>query len=229
MPVPSLNQLDERFQHLSCAIDVNFRMRLRRALSWMHAAQTYRQDIDIAFIALWIAFNACYAAGGADKHTKTRNVYEHFFRKLAQYDTDKCLWRSVCCGQREAVLGLIKSKYSFSPYWNAKKDHSIEWGSRLEKTQEFVMQSLQTEDLEAMLSVVFDRLYVIRNQIMHGGAAHGIDYNRKMLTAGYQVLEAMMPIIVAIMMTRPDVDWGEVYFPIDEQCDYGRLLAPSVT
>jgi hypothetical protein len=36
-------------------------IRLHRAISWLKSAEKQDDNLDIKFISLWIAFNACYA------------------------------------------------------------------------------------------------------------------------------------------------------------------------
>ena len=42
-------------------VDKNDIIRLHRAISWLKCAENNSEDIDLKFISLWIAFNACYA------------------------------------------------------------------------------------------------------------------------------------------------------------------------
>jgi len=36
-------------------------IRLHRAISWLQCAEDQNDNLDLQFISLWIAFNACYA------------------------------------------------------------------------------------------------------------------------------------------------------------------------
>ena len=38
-----------------------FTLRMHRALSWLQRAEAAGEDDDVAFVCLWIAFNAAYA------------------------------------------------------------------------------------------------------------------------------------------------------------------------
>ena len=62
--------------------------------------------------------------------------------------------------------------------------------------------------------IVFDRLYTLRNQILHGGTTCGSQINRKQLHDGCLILETLIPVILEIMISKPDTEiWGEPYYP----------------
>ena len=69
-------------------------------------------------------------------------------------------------------------------------------------------------DTARILSVVFDRLYVLRNQIIHGGATWNSAVNRSQVTDGAAVLGSLIPLFIDIMMDNPDRDWGRPFYPV---------------
>lgn len=64
----SLDALMERHKALSAGLHTPFTLRMHRSLSWLKRAEAAGSDDDVAFICLWIAFNAAYAqdTGGTD-------------------------------------------------------------------------------------------------------------------------------------------------------------------
>ena len=59
-----------------------------------------------------------------------------------------------------------------------------------------------------VLSLVFDRLYVLRNLLVHGGATWNSRVNRDHVRDGAAILAFLMPVFVDVMMDNPDEDWG---------------------
>ena len=58
----NLTSLKTKLDQIKDSIDENHAIRLHRAISWLRCAEKYSdKDEDIAVIALWIAFNSCYA------------------------------------------------------------------------------------------------------------------------------------------------------------------------
>ena len=61
---------------------------------------------------------------------------------------------------------------------------------------------------------MFDRLYVLRNQLFHGGATWNGKVNRDQLRDCSRLLSKLVPLIIALMMDNPDTDWGEAVYPV---------------
>ena len=60
---------------------------------------------------------------------------------------------------------------------------------------------------------LFDRLYVLRNQLLHGGATWQGSVNRSQVTKGAEIMAVLMPQFVKLMMDNPLSDWGKPYYP----------------
>jgi hypothetical protein len=61
---------------------------------------------------------------------------------------------------------------------------------------------------------LFDRLYVLRNQLVYGGAIWNSSVNRDQVRDGTKVLGWLLPVMVDIMMDNPDHDWGKPFYPV---------------
>jgi hypothetical protein len=73
---------------------------------------------------------------------------------------------------------------------------------------------MRHKDTVRILSIVFDRLYVLRNQLLHGGATWNSGTNRHQVRGGTAVLGWLLPIFIDIMMDSPDHDWGRALYPV---------------
>ena len=65
-----------------------------------------------------------------------------------------------------------------------------------------------------LFSIVLDRLYVLRNQVLQGGATFQSQVNREQVEDGVALLSNIMPIIVRIMLSSSDEDWGDIAYPV---------------
>jgi len=61
---------------------------------------------------------------------------------------------------------------------------------------------------------VFDRLYVLRYQLVHGGSTWNSSVNRNQVREGAGILGFLMPVFVDIMMDNPQVDWRGRSIPL---------------
>jgi hypothetical protein len=69
-------------------------------------------------------------------------------------------------------------------------------------------------DTAYVLRQVFDRLYTLRCQMMHGGATWNGKVNRQQVRDAADILRVVMPVIVDIMMDNPEEDWGQPFYPV---------------
>jgi hypothetical protein len=64
--------------------------------------------------------------------------------------------------------------------------------------------------------VTFDRLYTLRNQLVHGGSTWNSSVNRGQVTDGARILGDIVPIIIHLMMENPRQLWGDPCYPVVE-------------
>ena len=69
-------------------------------------------------------------------------------------------------------------------------------------------------EVDKLIEVLLDRLYTLRNQIMHGGATYKSKVNRAQVRDACNILKLFIPIIIDIMMEHWEEDWGEIYYPV---------------
>ena len=65
-----------------------------------------------------------------------------------------------------------------------------------------------------VIAIVFDRLYVLRNQLIHGGSTWGSSVNRNQVRDGAAIMGRLVPAVIWIMMCNGDQIWGEPRYPV---------------
>ena len=80
--------------------------------------------------------------------------------------------------------------------------------------QRAINGAIARKDTAKILSVLFDRLYVLRNQLIHGGATWNSSVNRSQVKDGAAVLDVLLPIFIDLLMNNPNNDWGTPYYPV---------------
>lgn len=191
------------------------RVRLHRALSWLDRAERESSDPDAAFVFLWIAFNAAYAREfGHDENERAR--FAQFIAMLLGVDETKRLQKMVFGQFSGPVRTLIENKFVFEPFWKALREHdsSGHWEASFRDSRKAALGSLMANDTARVLSIVFDRLYVLRNQLVHGGATWNSKVNRAQVKDGVKLLAAVIPVILELMLDHPGFDWGDVLYPV---------------
>lgn len=191
------------------------RVRLHRALSWLARAEREDKDPDAAFIFLWIAFNAAYASEfGQDDNERKR--LGQFVATLVAADADQRLHKLAFSQFTGPIRTLIDNRFVFAPFWTALREHdgSGRWEQSFKASHKAALGSLLANDTATVLSIVFDRLYVLRNQLVHGGATWNSKVNRAQVKDGVHILDALIPVILALMLDHPELDFGEVLYPL---------------
>ena len=64
------------------------------------------------------------------------------------------------------------------------------------------------------LAEVFDRLYTLRNQVVHGGSTWNSSVNRDQLRDGANILGQLVPVIIHLMMENHAALWGDPCYPV---------------
>ncbi|MBS0558341.1 MAG: hypothetical protein JSR27_13125 [Proteobacteria bacterium] len=191
------------------------RVRIHRAISWLARAEQERDDHDAQFVFLWIAFNAAYArAFGLEEHARVQLAA--FFQKLLSLDSDKRLAKLLFSEFSGPVRTLLANKFVFEPFWTALRDHdsSGQWEDKFNASTKLATAAILDGRTEIVLSVVFDRLYVLRNQLVHGGATWNSSLNRAQVKDGANIMLSVVPAIIELMLRNPDVDFGEILYPV---------------
>ncbi|MBE0472529.1 MAG: hypothetical protein IBX55_23860 [Methyloprofundus sp.] len=76
------------------------------------------------------------------------------------------------------------------------------------------MAKLLEHDTVAVLSIIFDRLYILRNQLIHGGATWNSSVNRNQVSDGTKIMAKLVPLMIDIMIDSPDQDFGALIYPV---------------
>ena len=91
-----------------------------------------------------------------------------------------------------------------------------DWEEWFRASERRFRRALEERDTVRVLRLVFDRLYVLRNQIVHGGATWNSQVNRDQVRDGAAILAFLMPVFVDVMMDNPHEDWGRPFYPVVE-------------
>lgn len=208
------NQLKDELRARRDSLDPDHAIRLHRAVSWLRCAESYSDtDDDLSFITAWIALNSCYAINdGLETHIE-RNEFRSLCDSLSRLDTEKRLYECIWQNFPGFVRLLISNRYLFPPFWKSRMDSEIDWETKFNSNRNFAMQALGSGNVPGLLCVVFDRLYVLRNQLVHGGATHGSRVNRDQVVNGRKMLLEIVPIVIELMFDESE-DWGAIFFPV---------------
>ena len=193
----------------------NLRVRIHRAISWLARAEQEPEDLDARYIFLWITLNAAYAQEFGFEQTE-REQTRGFIGKVLACDRTVRLQNAVFMQFTGPIRTLIENKFVFEPYWKAMREHdsSDRWESQFVTSKKIAMKALMEKQTDVVLSIVLDRLYVLRNQLVHGGATRNSGANRAQVRDGTSILMTIMPIIIDILIENTAIDFEAIAYPL---------------
>lgn len=191
-------------------------MRVHRGLSWLGRAETETQDSDVRFILLWVGFNALYAGNIDEALSNERRVFRDFFSTLVKLDNRHKIYDAIWTRFPQEIRTLLDNKYVFAPFWKFHNGEpgAEDWEQHLTGARRAINAALSKHDTPTVLSIVFDRLYVLRNQLVHGGATWDSSANRAQVNDGASILACLLPIFIDEMMDHPEHPWPQAHYPV---------------
>ena len=237
MEPPSAADLQAKWENTSWHASKNperprdgLNLRVRRALSWLERAENaHRQDDhDVAFILYWIGFNSAYGQTGTaddDYQPRQERACQHaYLAKITHlYPSLRAAFDSRQLP--DAVYALLASKYVYEPFWKSRAGamRYRDWLTGFERIRYKMATAIRSlrattidadANIERVLCSVFDRLYTLRNQLMHGGATWNGSLNREQVTMGTAAIAVLLPCFIDAMIENPDADWGTPRYPV---------------
>jgi hypothetical protein len=206
-----------KLKNLYSKIDQNDAIRLHRAISWVKCAEDHENNPDLKFITLWIAFNACYADNDAHEFILSeKKRFKDFIERLVKCDKEERFFKLLWFKFSGPVRLLIDNKYAYKQFWDAQRGENIDWERLFNQSKIDSRNYLAHQQVSNLLELVLDRLYTVRNQLIHGGATYESKLNRSQVQDASQILEFLLPIIIDIMIYNIDEDWGVINYPVIE-------------
>jgi hypothetical protein len=188
-------------------------------LSWLERAEQEKDDHDARFVFLWIAFNSAYANEIQDREKfSEKRLLLNFLNRLIDSDKDQLLYNAVWHHFPESIRLLIGNRHVFQPFWDYQTGRipETDWQEHFARKNAAATKALGNMDTKKVLAIVFDRLYVLRNQVVHGGSTWNGTVNRSQVAAGANILAFVVPIVILLMMEHPEKHWGDPSYPVTE-------------
>ncbi|EOG7663858.1 MULTISPECIES: HEPN domain-containing protein [Vibrio] len=210
------NELKLRQRNERSDYSPNLGIRVHRALSWLNKAEQCTDD-DSKFTFLWIAFNSAYAQEFEQKLVYgEKGLYQEFLDKLVSVDATNKLHNIVWSEYAGTIRLILENEFILQSYWDFQSERISEqdWKNHRSKAKTAASKALGQCNTAVVLSILFSRLYTLRNQIIHGGATFNSSANRKQLRDCTSILEMLIPNIIELMMDNKSVLWGAPVYPL---------------
>lgn len=200
--------------------DRDFGTRVHRSISWLQRAEKEHDDPDARFIFLWISFNSAYSVYDATDLGKIeeRKRLKIFFKNLLKLDREEIIYETLWDNFPSQIRNILNNQYVYSPFWkyrNGVKGYD-NWERMFRADKRSVAKALGAKNSIQILVNLFDRLYVLRNQLMHGGSTWRSRVNRSQVKNSADILTILIPRFIDLMLDNDNEDWGRIYYQVIE-------------
>jgi hypothetical protein len=206
--------LKEKHRKLRNNFEQDFSIRLHRSLSWLERGEKEVEDPDAGFIFYWISFNSNYSMNfTGEQNTSETGKFYNFFSMIVDCDKEKKIFQLVWNRFSNEIRSTLNNEFIFRDFWETEKgDYS--WKQAMEESRATVNKALRFQNTVVILQILFSRLYVLRNQLIHGNATWKGSKNREQVINGFKLISNFQPLFLSIMMNNPDKNWGLLAYPI---------------
>ena len=111
---------------------------------------------------------------------------------------------------------LLDNRFVYQPFWdfhNGKLTEQ-EWKAGFEKAKKTANRALAGRGTASVLAIALDRMYTLRNQLIHGGAIWRRSVNRDNLRDCSTFLSKLVPYVTKLMLNNLRTLWGDDCYPV---------------
>ena len=211
--------LEEIFKSRKVEYSDRFNLRVHRGLSWLRKSIDLQGDLDLQFISLWVSFNAMYAQDL--QISQDKQSLRQFIHLICQKDTEHKIYNLLWERFSQPIRLFLDNPYVYQGFWdyqNQKISHDA-CREGLAQEKQKVLRALSDKDSVDILIVLFNRMYTLRNQLVHGGATYKSSVNRKQLQDACTILLALLPVFLFILLENAaTLDLGKPFYPVVQVC-----------
>lgn len=185
-------------------------LRSRRAISWIRYAEQELNRREVAFVFLWISFNALYGQNAPDdeEQARQRDVINQFLETMVVLDTESRIHEILEFLDLD-IDRFLSNWFVFKGFWTKYKDRMpFDYDT-------FSARTWRYQSTKEILKTVFERIYVLRNQVFHGSttSVQSGTTGRRQLVEGFNIVQHLVPLFTYLTMVHDEHGWALPEFP----------------
>lgn len=188
-------------------------VRFHRACSWLQRAeQATKDDLDLALLSQWIAFNALYGQWdhGNREPVADTECWKVFLERMIELDQSGHI-ADAFAKNKTLVMSIFDDEFLSRHYWQEPN------GKRATQSKRTMFDArtwfVQNKWL-MILDRLFDRIYFLRCQLVHGAATYNGSLNRTSIRRCSQAMDHAIRAFLMIWINHgSDEDWGIMCYP----------------
>ncbi|WP_350354800.1 HEPN domain-containing protein [Shewanella psychrotolerans] len=149
------------------------------------------------------------------RHTESE-AFSKFVSKLVAMDENSDFSELIWSQFSSTIRVLLDNKLVYQPFWDYQngKISETDWKNRFSSAKLAANNALSSKKTDVVICIILQRLYTLRNQIVHGGGAWNSTANREQIRDGVAFLSKLVPIIINVMMDNTETLWGDANYPL---------------
>jgi hypothetical protein len=170
---------------------------------WLSEASNDGVERTSKFLYYWIAFDSlmddCISL---DKKTACfRTRLKEFLKHVTDIDTNGYLEASLWKSYSNTIRILLDSRYTFKPYWDYQngKISKEKWVLALKRNNRIALRALEHRDIATLIFVIFERIYTLRNQLLHGSFCPNDICIHSDMRGATLMMSELMPVFLELL------------------------------
>ena len=229
--------------------------RVRRMDAWIRRARVFLRNheqekasvspdaknalttgVHAQFMCWWIAFEAGYAREGPKGEASgSKKDMANFINCAMQKKVAWQSWHSALNRVKAHAITIIELPPASQKFWREGRGAlAAQWEADFHKEAEKAKEELTraiSGDLQStykfLRMLCVERLYVVRNQIFHGGSSLDDSYGHPQVELSVKLLSELVHGFRQTISNNLDVDWKAVPYPRQEPADKWQRKTPQ--
>jgi hypothetical protein len=186
--------------------------RMHRAISWLFACEN-GDNVDLSFLSAWIGFNACYSVPPENPgETENARMWK-FLQDVIDQDDHRLIASYVFDEQIGLIDALMSNQYLFKQFWISIHVQEEGWDIEYDIQHSRMHIDRDQRNTLSHCNAIIQRVYVLRNQVIHGGSTFESSMNREQMNICNQFMRGLLLRIINVMMRKPYHFWGATNYP----------------
>jgi hypothetical protein len=186
--------------------------RMHRAISWLYACEENIND-DLAFLSAWIGFNSCYSVPPKSAGEKEYDRISDFLADIIRMDRSNLITSYVFEEQVGLIDSLMNNQYLFRNFWISIHSQEEGWEQEYNSINAQIQKHRDVKNTLDHCNDILKRVYVLRNQLIHGAATYESSMNRDQMEICMIFMRGFLLRIINVMIANPRKDWGQINYP----------------
>lgn len=189
-------------------------VRMHRAFSWVASAEgdDPNEKLDEKLIFRWIGLNSLFGRWNSLDHEPERDgrALTGFLTVIEECDKDSLI--EACLTEQQALVTQICSDPFVNKFfWKAL---NTEKRFNRRRDQISIQRMYVNQNYRQILHEVFNRIYLVRCQLIHGAATFDSKLNREIVKQCGIVLESIIFVTVRIIIDHAwSENWDDLCYP----------------